>query len=73
MAIAEHEVTALFLNKDEIRRIVDEQNVKSGFVPDPEATTQKTQALVEACLRRAGLRPEDNIFSQGIIDARDEE
>ena len=69
MEIAEHKVTPLFLDKDEIRRIVDEQNAKSGFVPDPEATPQKARAMMLA----QGVRPEDRIGSLGIIEARDEE
>ncbi len=73
MAIAENEIESLLLDKEEIRRIVAEQNAKSGFVPDPTATPQRARALVEACLRAKGLRPEDNIFSRGIIEAREEE
>ena len=72
MAIAEDELTSLFVDKAEIRRIVAEQNAKSGFVPDPTATPQQARAMVEKCLRAAGLRPEDNIFSRGIIEAREE-
>ena len=63
---------SLFLDKAEIRRIVAEQNAKSGFVPDPAATAKTTQALVGACLLARGIKPQDNIFSHGIIEAREE-
>lgn len=83
MAILENELVAddlmaserpsLFLDKTEIQRIVAEQNAKSGFVPDPTATAERAQALVGADLRARGLKPEDNVFSRGIITARDGE
>ena len=73
MAILETELKSLFVDKEEIRRIIAEQNAKSGFVPDPTATPQRARAMVEKCLRAAGLRPEDNVFSRGIIEAREEE
>jgi len=62
-----------FLDKTEVRRIVAEQNAAIGFVPDPTATAEKAQAMVAELLRVKGLRPEDNIFSCGIIAARDGE
>lgn len=60
---------AFFLDKKEIQRIVAEQNEKMGFVPDPIATPQKVREM----MRALGIRAEDNIFSCGIIAARDEE
>lgn len=60
---------AFFLDKEPLRRIVAEQNQKTGFVPDPAATAEKAQAMSLAL----GIRPEDNIGSCGIIAARDEE
>ena len=51
------------------RRIVDEQNAKIGFVPVLTATPEQTQQLILAL----GIKPEDNLFSCGIIAARDEE
>jgi len=68
MAIAEDELTSLFVDKAEIRRIVAEQNAKSGFVPDPTATPQRARAKMLAL----GIRPEDCIGSSGIIAAREE-
>jgi hypothetical protein len=38
-----------------------------GFVPDPTATTQKAREMIEAC----GVRADENLFSRGIIAARD--
>ena len=81
MAIIENELVAdivandlqsLVLDKTEIRRIVAEQNAKSGFVPNPMATAKTAQALIGACLLARGIKPEDNIFSRGIVEAREE-
>lgn len=77
MAIIENELVAndlrlLLADKAEIRRIVAEQNALSGFVPNPAATAQTAQALVGACLLARGIQPKDNIFSRGIIEAREE-
>ncbi len=57
------------IDKDIIRKIVAEENAKIGFVPDPTATPEKAQQL----MRELGIKPEDNLFSCGIIAARDEE
>jgi hypothetical protein len=59
----------LFIDKAIIRKIVAEQNRRMGFVPDPTATPEKAQEMMLAL----GIRPEDNLFSTGIIAARDEE
>ena len=56
-------------DKAAIQRIVAEQNEKMGFVPDPDATPEKAQQAMLAL----GIRPQDNIFSYGIIAMRDEE
>ena len=82
MAVIEKELAAsnvvandfhsLVLDKTEIRRIVAEQNAKLGFVPNPAATAETAQALIGACLLARGIKPEDNIFSRGIIEAREE-
>jgi 3-mercaptopyruvate sulfurtransferase SseA len=67
--MAAQDVKALFADKKELQRIVAEQNTKMGFVPDPTATPEKVRAM----MRALGIRREDNIFSCGIIAARDEE
>ena len=61
--------TALFLDKAAIRRTVREQNKRAGFTPDPAATARKAQEMALSF----GIRPEDNLFSCGIMAARDEE
>lgn len=58
-----------FADKKAIQKIVAEQNERMGFVPDPTATPEKVQEMMLAL----GIRPEDNIFSCGIIAAREEE
>jgi len=63
-----HDLKSLVLDKAEIRRIVAEQNAKSGFVPDPSATAQRGRARMLA----QGVKPEDRIGSAGIIAMRDE-
>ncbi len=60
---------AFAIDKSRIREIVAEQNRLMDFVPDPTATPAKARELMRAC----GVRAEDNIFSCGIIAARDEE
>jgi hypothetical protein len=62
-------IRALFLDKREFQRVVSEQNLRIGFVPDPTATAEKAQAMMLAL----GIQPEENILSAGIIAARDEE
>jgi len=42
-----------------------------GFVSDRSVTPEDAQQAVEQSLRENGLRPEDNIFSCGIIAARE--
>lgn len=54
-------------NKDELRRILAEENLKTGFVPDLTATAQRAREKMLA----QGVRPEDNLGSCGIIAARD--
>lgn len=62
------EKTELFLDKAQIQQIVAEQNRLLKFVPDKNATPQKAREMMIA----AGVNPEDNLGSCGIIAARDE-
>lgn len=64
---------ALFADKKELQRIIAEQNARTKFVPDPSATPERAQARVAACLRAAGIRPEDNDASCAIIAGRETE
>ena len=67
------DISSLMADKAEIRRVVEEQYQKMGLVFNPAATAERAQQMVGDCLRAHGIKPEDNIFSRGIIAARDEE
>ena len=58
-----------FVDKQWTREMIARSNAQIGFVPDPAATAEKAQKMMLAL----GIRPEDNVFSCGIIAARDEE
>ncbi len=58
----------LFTDKEKVRRLVAEQYSAMAIPDDPTATPQKARAMMSA----RGIRPEDNEFSQGIIQAREE-
>ena len=62
----------VFLDKRRIQQVVAQRNEQMSFVPDPIATPAQAQEAVERSLRGNGRRPEDNIFSCGIIAAREE-
>ena len=62
-------VRPALVDKTKIRQIVAEQNQRMGFIPDPTASPEKAQAM----MRALGIRPEDNLFSRGIITAREED
>ncbi len=73
MAIAERDINrSMFIDKRRIQQVVAQQNEKMGFVVDPTITPEEVQAAVEQSLRENGIRPEDNVFSCGIIAAREE-
>lgn len=61
-------VDELFADKSEIQRLVAEQYADMAIPDDPSATPQQARAMMLAL----GIRPEDNEFSQGIIQAREE-
>jgi hypothetical protein len=61
------DLNTLFADKKVIQRIVAEQNERMGFVPDPTATAEQAREAILA----DGVRPEDNLFSRGIIQARE--
>jgi hypothetical protein len=67
MATLEQDVKSLFVDKEMIRRVIEEQNAKMGFVFDPTATPQQAREM----MREQGVRPEDNIGSRGIIEERE--
>jgi hypothetical protein len=67
MAVTEQATKSMFIDKEMIRRIIEEQNALIGFVPDPTATVARARARMLAL----GIRPEDNIGSRGIIEERE--
>ena len=66
---ARPDLKALIADKAALRRILEEQDACSGFVPDPAATPQRARELMLA----DGIRPEDNEFSREIVQSREEE
>ena len=59
----------LIVDKDKLRQAVAKSNQETGFVAFPGATGRMAQEYMIAI----GINPEDNLFSCGIIAARDEE
>jgi hypothetical protein len=57
----------LFADKKAIQKAIAEQHARMGFVKDPTATAEQARELILA----DGVRPEDNLFSRGIIEARE--
>ena len=68
MATLERDITGLIADKDEARRIVNEQYALMGITPGPILTAEQVQAMYMA----EGFDPSDNSFSRGIIEAREE-
>lgn len=65
-------ITSFFIDKRRIQQVVAQRNEQMGFIVDSTTTPEQAQEAVERSLRENGLRPEDNIFSCGIIAAREE-
>jgi hypothetical protein len=61
------DLKSLIADKAALRKILEEQDKRTGFVPDPTATPQKARELMIA----DGVRPEDNIGSRDIIRMRE--
>jgi hypothetical protein len=57
----------LFADKKEIQKVIADQHARMGFAKDPTATAERARELILA----DGVRPEDNLFSRGIIEARE--
>jgi hypothetical protein len=69
MAIAKDtDRRGIVADKAAMREIIAAQNRAMGFVRVPGATAERAQALILA----DGVKPEDNVFSRGIVDAREE-
>jgi hypothetical protein len=55
-------------DKQALVKILEEQDARLGLKHDPNATAAESRRRILA----DGVRPEDNIGSRGIIDAREE-
>jgi hypothetical protein len=62
------EVARPTVNKQELLRILEEQDARLGLRHDPTVTAAEVRAMMFA----DGVCPEDNLFSRGIIAAREE-
>lgn len=56
------------IDKKPLQKIVAELHKEMGIEHDPDMTPQKVREM----MRQEGIRAEDNIFSSGIIAAREE-
>lgn len=65
---AKPDLKLLFADKDALLELLDEQDRRAGFVPDPTATGERAQDMSLA----DGLRPEDCSGSREIIRMRGE-
>ena len=66
--IPEKQAGPRFLDKAEVKAIFDRAFADMGFVPDPTATAERSQGRMHA----PGIKPEENVFSRGIIAMREE-
>lgn len=62
------DVRELLADKDALRKILEEQDARTGFVPDPTATAKKARQM----MLTDGIRPEDNTFSRELMRMREE-
>jgi hypothetical protein len=63
------DVRVQMADKAAMRQVLEEQDARAGFIPDPNATPQRAREMMLA----DGIRPEDNAFSLEVIRAREEE
>jgi len=68
MAVLEppQDVRSMIIDKQWLQQKFAEMDLVSGFVLDTTATPEKVRELMLA----DGIRPEDNIFSRGILRER---
>ena len=62
-------IRPLLADKELLRQIVLAMNAEIGLEYDPTATAEESRRMILA----DGVRPEDNLFSCGIISAGNEE
>lgn len=58
----------LVVDKEMLIRMTDEQNARSGFVPDPTATAERARQM----MLDEGVRPEDRISTRELLAMREE-
>jgi hypothetical protein len=63
------DIKILVVDKEALRRKLEEQDALTGFVPDRTMTAQKVREMMLA----DGVRPEDNLVSREIIRMREGE
>jgi hypothetical protein len=62
------DLQSLFAGKKALVKILEGQDRRTGFVPDPSATVERLHEMMLA----DGVRPEDCIASREIIRMREE-
>src|SRR5262249_23112701 len=65
---ARHRLKSRVADKEMRRRFAEEQDRRTGFVPDPTATAERAQEMTLA----DGIRPEECSASRDIIRMREE-
>ncbi len=69
IVVCKPDIKELIADKAALRKIQEEQDTRTGFVPDPTVTPEQVRAMMLA----DGIRPEDNEFSRELIRMREEE
>ena len=65
---AKTDLSRLYIDKGPLQQIVANHHRQADIKHDPDMTPEKVQAM----MRTAGIRAEDNLASCGIIAARKE-
>jgi hypothetical protein len=65
--VTEQVRTVQFVDKEKLRPVIAQAFEEMGIRGEPIGA-EKVQAMIAAC----GVKPEDNAFSQGIIEMREE-
>ena len=66
--VPEKKTGPMFLDKARVKAIVDRAFAEMGFVPDPNALPHRARKM----MRAQCVRPEENLFSRGVIEMREE-
>jgi hypothetical protein len=62
------DLKSFLVDKEALRRKLEEQDALAGFVPDRTVTAKKVREMMLA----DGVRPEDNLASREIIRMRED-